>query len=384
MSLKGTLRRNLDDTYTAPEVVNVTLFTDVIVDEAAGIGNGKCCYLTGEDSGVSTTALASITNPNHVPALGVSTEAKNDGETIRLCNRGTMPFDTTTLTGIPAVGDVLYLNNDGDLELDPTSSVTGNLQIARIEKLGVSGTIFIDLNSFALNNDFDGILRSSIQNQNTGQGANTAFTAINDTGDSMNLGITGSGNTEFVEPKSAIILNSGAGPTFNAIIGVFSWFWFNLSGNVMELTPDGDLTWLKKDISAKVTKTSDQSIPQNTLTMVTWDSEEYDTDDMHDNVTNNSRITFKTAGKYSILVQSEWGINSTGFRFMDIMKNGVDSIARVRDQADNASEHNIAFVGEFAVNDYIELQVFQDTGGNLDFESGAMLENTYLEAHKIN
>jgi len=138
------------------------------------------------------------------------------------------------------------------------------------------------------------------------------------------------------------------------------------------------------DISVKVTKTSDQSVPQNTLTMVTWDSEEYDTDDMHDNVTNNSRITFKTAGKYSILAQSEWGINSGGFRFMDIMKNGVDSIARVRDLADNASEHNVAFVGEFEVNDYIELQVFQDTGGNLDFESGAILENTYLEAHKIN
>jgi len=137
------------------------------------------------------------------------------------------------------------------------------------------------------------------------------------------------------------------------------------------------------DISVKVTKTTDQSIPQNSLTMVNWDSEEYDTDGMHDNVTNNSRITFQTAGKYSILAQSEWGINSGGFRFMDIMKNGVDSIARVRNLAENASEHNIAFVGEFAVGDYIQLEVFQDTGGNLDFESGAIIENTYLEAHKI-
>jgi len=138
------------------------------------------------------------------------------------------------------------------------------------------------------------------------------------------------------------------------------------------------------DISCKVTKTTDQSIPNNTMTTINWNSELYDTDSMHDNVTDNSRITFKTAGKYSILVQSEWGINSGGFRFMEIIKNGVDSISRVRNLAENASEHNIAFVGEFAVNDYIELIVFQDTGGNLDFEAGAMLENTYLEAHKIN
>jgi len=138
------------------------------------------------------------------------------------------------------------------------------------------------------------------------------------------------------------------------------------------------------DISCKVTKTTNQSIPRIIMTTINWDSELYDTDSMHDNVTNNSRITIKTPGKYSISAQSEWGINSGGFRFLEIIKNGVDSIARVRDLADNASEHNIVFVGEFAVNDYIELIVFQDTGGNLDFEAGALLKNTYLEAHKIN
>jgi len=137
------------------------------------------------------------------------------------------------------------------------------------------------------------------------------------------------------------------------------------------------------DISCKIIKTSDQSISNNTMTTINWNSELYDTDGMHDNSTNNSRITIKTAGKYSILAQSEWGANSGGFRFLEIIKNGVDSIARVRHLAENASEHNISFVGEFAVNDYIELIVFQDTGGNLDFESGTILENTYLEAHKI-
>jgi len=153
--------------------------------------------------------------------------------------------------------------------------------------------------------------------------------------------------------------------------------------NSLEVPTKKDIFDQFRDISVKVTKTTDQSIPRIILTMVTWNSEEYDTDGMHDNVTNNSRITFQTAGKYSILAQSEWGINSGGFRFMDIMKNGVDSIARVRDLADNASEHNISFVGEFVVGDYIQLEVFQDTGGNLDFESGAIIENTYLEAHKI-
>jgi len=184
---------------------------------------------------------------------------------------------------------------------------------------------------------------------------------------------------------AALLLNRLTTTQRDALTAVAGMQIFNTTTNQSQIF--NDTVWVSLgtvDISCKVTKTADQSIPRITLTMVTWDSEEYDTDDMHDTVTNNTRITFNTAGKYSILAQSEWEANSGGFRFMDIMKNGVDSIARVRNLADNASEHNIAFVGEFAVGDYIELEVFQDTGGNLDFESGAILENTYLEAHKIN
>ena len=142
---------------------------------------------------------------------------------------------------------------------------------------------------------------------------------------------------------------------------------------------------LNGDISVKATKTSDQSIPRITITKITWDSEKYDTDDMHDNATNNTRITFNTAGKYSILAQAEWEISNEGFRFLEIIKNGAGSgIARVRYVAEAASENIIAYVGEFEVGDYIELQVFQDTGGGLDFKSGTGVMDTYLEVHKIN
>lgn len=35
---------------------------------------------------------------------------------------------------------------------------------------------------------------------------------------------------------------------------------------------------------------------------IAWDAEDYDTDSMHDNVTNNTRITFATAGIYRVTV----------------------------------------------------------------------------------
>lgn len=244
---KGYLLQNEDNTYTAPEVINVSLFTDVIVDELTGIGNGKCCYLTGEDSGVSKTALASITNPTHVPALGVSTEAKIDGEIIRLCNRGSMPFDTTTLTGTPAIGDVLYLQDDGDLDREPLDALAGNFQVARVEKLGVNGSIFIDLHSFALYNNFDGILRSSIQNENTGENATTAFTSINDVGDQFSIGVSGSGNTAS-SPRASAILSTAPGGIFNVNVSASSWKWQGLFGEIMELTPQGFLSLLNAGV----------------------------------------------------------------------------------------------------------------------------------------
>ena len=47
---------------------------------------------------------------------------------------------------------------------------------------------------------------------------------------------------------------------------------------------------------AVMRKTANQSIPNATLTAVTWDLEDVDTDGGHSNVTNNSRYTAQTAG----------------------------------------------------------------------------------------
>jgi hypothetical protein len=49
-----------------------------------------------------------------------------------------------------------------------------------------------------------------------------------------------------------------------------------------------------------VTKSADQSISTATWTKITFDQEEYDVGSMHDNSTNNTRITIKEAGQYRI------------------------------------------------------------------------------------
>ena len=133
------------------------------------------------------------------------------------------------------------------------------------------------------------------------------------------------------------------------------------------------------DISCKITKSANQTISNNTSTIITWNQEDYDTDGMHDNVTNNSRITIKTPGKYSVMGQYEWASNSTGKRIIDIMKNSV-VLGKANYLASGNSQHTISFVSDFVVDDFLELRVFQNSGGSLDF----LTTITYFEAHKIN
>lgn len=153
------------------------------------------------------------------------------------------------------------------------------------------------------------------------------------------------------------------------LIGISSTTWKSLSLAVV-------------DISCKITKSGPQTIPNNVGTVLTWDSELYDTDTMHDNVTNNERITIKTAGKYSVTLQSEWESNGSGVRNLTINVNGSDAGFSRTDG--EARSHGIChWVGDLAVNDIITAIGFQNRGGNLDFEEGVTISNTYFEAHKI-
>ena len=133
------------------------------------------------------------------------------------------------------------------------------------------------------------------------------------------------------------------------------------------------------DISCKVERSTTQSIPDATPTIIDWNTEAYDTDGMHDNATNNSRITIKTAGKYLFSCYGGWTNNSTGERQIDFLMNGSTTMARTRYLPTDKSENTASFVGDFAVNDYVEIEVTQDSGGSLNWSSG----QRHFAAHKI-
>jgi hypothetical protein len=110
-----------------------------------------------------------------------------------------------------------------------------------------------------------------------------------------------------------------------------------------------------------------QSVPQSN-TVLAFDTERWDTNSMHDNVTNNSRLTCKTAGKYLVCAQCRFASNATGGRTMMLRINGSTIVAITGYPAINGDNTGVGVMSvlNLAVNDYVETLVYQNSGGNLN------------------
>lgn len=123
--------------------------------------------------------------------------------------------------------------------------------------------------------------------------------------------------------------------------------------------------------------TAGQTIPNATETAITLNSENFDTNSIHDNSTNSTRLTCKTAGKYIITGQINFTGNATGLREAQIRVNGTTSIASDNRVAGDTNDRavSVSTIYELAVNDYIELYAYQSSGGDLIIKT----DRTHLE-----
>ncbi len=132
------------------------------------------------------------------------------------------------------------------------------------------------------------------------------------------------------------------------------------------------------EISARAYNNATQSITTATLTALSLNSERYDTYAIHDTVTNNTRLTIPTTGKYNLGGLAVFASNSTGYREIRIRLNGSTVIASNSYVAVNGdwTRLNVDTHYQFTAGDYIELMVYQTSGGNL---STVQTENTGAE-----
>lgn len=114
---------------------------------------------------------------------------------------------------------------------------------------------------------------------------------------------------------------------------------------------------------------ADQTVTSGSTLYVALNSEYWDTDVIHDNSTNNSRLTCKTAGKYLVIAKIRFASNgSTGTRQVNIYSNAAHNIIAAQHvhSASTSVACNLecSCINDMAVNDYVEMTAFQDSGAN--------------------
>lgn len=118
-----------------------------------------------------------------------------------------------------------------------------------------------------------------------------------------------------------------------------------------------------------LTRTTNQSIPNATRTPIEFTSELYDPTGLHDNSTNNSRITIKESGIYQIFAQANLDDSGTEtIRLAVILLNGVDTPGpSTRAGVDGGGRWGLAinWAMSLSAGDYLELAILQNSGGAL-------------------
>lgn len=130
-----------------------------------------------------------------------------------------------------------------------------------------------------------------------------------------------------------------------------------------------DIQFLANVPTFKGYQSAAQSIADSTLTAIAINAELIDSDNGHDNATNNSRYTCQSTfpGWYLVGVSVGLAANATGDRVIEIHKNGViDRLAQFNMRAPTAGVavvHESWMLVQLAVGDYVEGFYFQTSGG---------------------
>lgn len=156
-------------------------------------------------------------------------------------------------------------------------------------------------------------------------------------------------------------------------------------------TVENGINWLQGvDRCMAYQGTTATSFTTATWAVLPFDTEQYDTNNMHSTVTNTSRIVAIYTGLYSVNFLISFATNATGGRMAELRKNAAGSevagtlLGRFVEPSAWAS--SLTSVSgtldvQLTAGDYIELFGWQSSGGALSVNLGAAA--TFLQARWV-
>lgn len=127
--------------------------------------------------------------------------------------------------------------------------------------------------------------------------------------------------------------------------------------------------------SARVSATTNQSIPANTMTFVTWVTEEYDNAAIANLGVNNDRLTFTQAGWWLVAAEVNWSSNgnATVNGRLGILVPNLSSVVchhTLRGAQNMDTEMSLIMLYRcVTVGDFVRLQVRQESGAALNISA---------------
>lgn len=121
---------------------------------------------------------------------------------------------------------------------------------------------------------------------------------------------------------------------------------------------------------ARAYNNTTQSLSNATLTLITFNSEDFDQGALHSTVSNTGRMTIPTgfAGYYIVIGKVAYAANATGVRVARLRVNGADVVAQSSHAATAAATQvvQVSALLSLADADYVELHGYQDSTGALN------------------
>lgn len=149
-----------------------------------------------------------------------------------------------------------------------------------------------------------------------------------------------------------------------------------MDGNELaSVASDGDVTvrhslYATDQVGARVYNSGNISIPDNTGTFLTFDSERRDDGGVHSTSSNTDRLTAPVSGWYVITGHVNYAANATGVRVANIAMNAGNTVIAAMNIPGNAggidTQVSITSIYYLTAGDYVRLMAYQNSGGALN------------------
>jgi hypothetical protein len=140
-------------------------------------------------------------------------------------------------------------------------------------------------------------------------------------------------------------------------------------------------------VAVHVTNNAAQSINNGAQVAINFQVESYDTHNMHDNVTNNTRLTCVIPGLYLVGATLSFGANAAGQRILDIIRFVSATTYVVSQTVPGSAGFNTlvsaAGIVRMVAGDYVEVQATQSSGGALNIAANAASNETSFWAVRL-